>query len=106
VVPDKGLHILIEAFNGLVEELPHTELAILGPIPMIARASLAIHTSKEPPVTELAKFGGARFDGYLRSRLTPTAELTETQLALHYCLRSVPDARDKDCQGNKLEETL
>ena len=92
VVPDKGLHILIEAFNGLVEELPHAELAIVGPIPMIARASLAIHTSTEPMVRELAKFGGARFDRYLRSRLTPaaakrvtiTGEVPRRELLHHY----------------------
>ena len=92
VVPDKGLHILIEAFNGLVEELPHLELAIVGPIPMIARASLAIHTSTEPMVRELAKFGGARFDRYLRSRLTPaaakrvtiTGEVPRRELLHHY----------------------
>jgi glycosyltransferase involved in cell wall biosynthesis len=92
VVPDKGLHILIEAFNGLVEELPHAELAIVGPIPMIARASLAIHTSTEPMVRELAKFGGARFDRYLRSCLTPaaakrvtiTGEVSRKELLHHY----------------------
>ena len=92
VVPDKGLHILIEAFNDLVEELPHTELAIVGSTPMIARASLAIHTSKEPMVMELTKFGGARFDGYLRSRLTPaaatrvtiTGEISRKELLRYY----------------------
>ena len=92
VVPDKGLHILIEAFNGLVEELPHVELAIVGPIPTLARASLAIHTSKEAMVRELAKFGGARFDGYIRSRLTPaaakrvtiTGEVPRKELLRHY----------------------
>ena len=92
VVPDKGLHILIEAFNGLVEEFPDAELAIVGSIPMVARASLAIHTSKEPMVRELAKFGGARFDGYLRGRLTPaaakrvtiTGEVPRKELLRHY----------------------
>jgi glycosyltransferase involved in cell wall biosynthesis len=73
VVPDKGLHILIEAFNGLVEELPHAELLIVGPIPVVARASLAIHTSREAMVRDLARFGGASFEGYLRRRLTPAA---------------------------------
>ena len=73
MVPDKGLHILIEAFNGLVAEFPRAELFIVGPIPMIAKASLAIHTSKEAMVRELARFGGAPFEGYLRSRLTPAA---------------------------------
>jgi glycosyltransferase involved in cell wall biosynthesis len=92
MVPDKGLHILIEAFNGLVEELPHAELFIVGSIPMIARASLAVHTSKEAMVRELARFGGARFEGYLRSRLTPaatkrvtiTGEVPRNELIRHY----------------------
>ena len=59
---------------------------------MVARASLAIHTSKEPMVRELAKFGGARFDGYLRSGLTPaaakrvtiTGEVPRKELLRHY----------------------
>jgi glycosyltransferase involved in cell wall biosynthesis len=92
VVPDKGLHILIDAFNALVEDLPHAELAIVGSIPMVARASLAIHTSKEGMVRELAKFGGAPFDGYIRSRLTPaaaqrvtiTGEVPRKELLRHY----------------------
>ena len=73
VVPDKGLHILIDAFNGLIEELPRVELLIVGPIPVVARASLAIHTSREAMVRDLARFGGASFEGYLRSRLTSAA---------------------------------
>ena len=73
VVPDKGVHILIEAFNGLVEEFPHAELSIIGPLPIIGRASLANHTSKEAMVKELAKFQGAPFERYLRGRLTPAA---------------------------------
>jgi glycosyltransferase involved in cell wall biosynthesis len=92
MVPDKGLHILIEAFNDLVEELPHSELFIVGPIPMVSRASLATHTSKEAMVRELARFGGAPFDGYLRSRLTPaaakrvtiTGEIPREELLRHY----------------------
>jgi glycosyltransferase involved in cell wall biosynthesis len=74
VVPDKGVHILIEAFNDLTEEFPHAKLAIVGSINKILRASPAIHTSKEPMVRELsAKFGGMRYEEYLRSHLTPTA---------------------------------
>jgi glycosyltransferase involved in cell wall biosynthesis len=73
VIPDKGVHILIEAFNDLVEELPHVELTIMGPMPMLGRASLANHTSKEAMVRELAKFAGAPFEGYLRSHLSPAA---------------------------------
>jgi glycosyltransferase involved in cell wall biosynthesis len=92
MVPDKGLHILIEAFNGLVEELPNTELFIVGSIPMIARASLATHASKEAMVRELSRFGGAPLEGYLRSQLTPaaakrvtiTGEVPRKELLRHY----------------------
>jgi glycosyltransferase involved in cell wall biosynthesis len=92
VVPDKGLHILIDAFNGVIEELPHAELFIVGPTPVIARASLAIHTSKEAMVRELASFAGASFEGYLRRRLTPaaakrvtiTGEVSRKELLRHY----------------------
>jgi glycosyltransferase involved in cell wall biosynthesis len=74
VVPDKGVHILIEAFNGLVEEFPDAELTIVGWIPKIPRASSSIHGSKEPIVRELsAKFGGAPYEKYLRSHLSPAA---------------------------------
>jgi glycosyltransferase involved in cell wall biosynthesis len=92
VVPEKGVHVLIEAFNDLVEELPDTELAIVGPIPMVWKASFAFHTSKEAMVRELARFRGAPFAGYVRSRLTPaaakrvtiTGEVRRTELLRHY----------------------
>jgi glycosyltransferase involved in cell wall biosynthesis len=92
VVPEKGVHILIEAFNGLVEEFPDAELAIVGPIYKVRKASFAFHTSKEAMVKELAKFGGDSFDNYLRSRLTPaaaervtiTGEVPRTELLRHY----------------------
>jgi glycosyltransferase involved in cell wall biosynthesis len=75
VVPDKGVHILTEAFNGLAEEFPHAELAIVGPLwDVRRRSSPAIHASKEAMVKELeAKFWGASFEEYLRSHLTPIA---------------------------------
>jgi glycosyltransferase involved in cell wall biosynthesis len=93
VVPDKGVHVLIEAFNGLVEELPHTELVIVGPVSEIRRSSPAIHASKEAMVKELeATFGGASFENYLRGRLTPaaakrvtiTGEISRTELLARY----------------------
>jgi glycosyltransferase involved in cell wall biosynthesis len=92
VIPDKGVHILIEAFNRLIEELPHAELTIVGPVPLLQRASFAIHTSKEAMVRELAQFGGAPFEGYIRSRLTPaaaervtiTGEVPRTELLRRY----------------------
>ena len=75
VVPDKGVHILVEAFNGLVEELPRAQLTIVGPIRGVCqRTSPAIHTSKEALVKELeARFAVAPFEKYLRRQLTPTA---------------------------------
>jgi glycosyltransferase involved in cell wall biosynthesis len=73
VAPEKGLHILIDAFNGLVDEFPDAQLAIVGPIYKIPRAAFAFHTSNEAMVKELMKFGGASFDEYLRRRLTPAA---------------------------------
>lgn len=92
VVPEKGLHILIEAFNGLVDEYPDAELAIVGPIYRIPRASFAFHTSNEAMVKRLRKFGGASFDEYLRRCLTPaaaervifTGEIPRTELLRYY----------------------
>jgi glycosyltransferase involved in cell wall biosynthesis len=74
VVPDKGVHILIEAFNGLAEEFPHAELAIVGSISKYPRVSPSVHASKELMVRELsAKFGGMAYEKYLRNHLTPAA---------------------------------
>jgi glycosyltransferase involved in cell wall biosynthesis len=92
VAPEKGLHILIEAFNGLVDEFPEAELAIVGPIYKIPRASFAFHTSNEAMVKGLARFGGTSFDQYLRSLLAPaaservrlTGEISRTELLGHY----------------------
>ncbi len=71
VVPDKGLHILIDAFSSLLEEFQDIRLAIVGPFMKIRRASVAIHTSKEPMVRGLAKFAGAPFEEYLHSQSVP-----------------------------------
>lgn len=73
VAPEKGLHILIHAFNGLVDEFPDAELAIVGPIYKIPRAAFAFHTSNEAMVKELMKFAGTSFDEYLCRLLTPAA---------------------------------
>jgi glycosyltransferase involved in cell wall biosynthesis len=73
VVPEKGPHILIEAFNSLVEEFPDAELIIAGPIYPVSKAPFTIHTNKEAMVRELARFGGTSFENYLRDLLTPAA---------------------------------
>jgi glycosyltransferase involved in cell wall biosynthesis len=92
VVPEKGLHILIEAFNSLAEEFPDAELIIIGPTYKVRKASLAIHTNKEAIVRELAKFGGTSYEEYLRGLLTSTAarrvkilgEVPRPELLRHY----------------------
>ena len=82
VVPDKGLHILIDAFNGLIEELPHAELAIVGPLSDIPRSSPAIHASKEAMVKEIeAKFGDLKVKGEFRCCEALPVERDEPSLA-------------------------
>jgi glycosyltransferase involved in cell wall biosynthesis len=81
VVPGKGVHILIEAFNGLVEEFPDTELAIVGPSYKTPRAAFAIHTSKEAIVRALAKFGGTSFEQWRNNSVLGTSPVIVTRSA-------------------------
>jgi glycosyltransferase involved in cell wall biosynthesis len=73
ISPDKGVHILVDAFNRIVERHPTAELKIVGPFAMLPKA-YCIDLSDEPMVKELAQFyDGRDYVEHLRQRLSPAA---------------------------------
>ena len=92
VTPDKGLHVLVDAFNRIVEEIPDADLVLVGPWVRFRKGSLAVHTSKEPAVRDLARFAGSPYVDHLRARQSPNAaarttiagEVSREELLRHY----------------------
>ncbi len=60
VSPEKGIHVLIDAFNLVVEEYPNVELDIVGP-PASAPYEYIVMISDDPLVRDLSRF----YHGYL-----------------------------------------
>lgn len=70
ISPEKGLHVLLEAFREIAERCPEAQLDIVGP-----RAALPLafiyKLSDDPKVSGLAAFCGGDYLADLRKRLTP-----------------------------------
>jgi glycosyltransferase involved in cell wall biosynthesis len=56
VTPEKGLHVLIEAFKEVVEKIPCVHLEIVGPVNELWTLGNAIWLSDDKKVQELASF--------------------------------------------------
>lgn len=71
--PDKGVHILIDAFEKIIRIYPQAELKIIGPWAMIPR-SFCISHSTENSVRDLCAFYTREpYVEQLRDRITPGA---------------------------------
>ncbi len=82
VSPEKGLHVLIEAFKLLVKQNPNILLEIVGPTNSIVPKEFIVSLSNEPHVKELEKFysdpvPGKGYFEYLQS-LTKDVECSES----------------------------
>jgi glycosyltransferase involved in cell wall biosynthesis len=57
VSPEKGVHILLDAFGSIAEDHPHVQLDVIGPAKLLAY-SLNIALSKDVKVARLRRFYG------------------------------------------------
>ncbi len=77
IAPDKGVHVLLEAFERLLERHPTARLDIVGG-PAILPREMALEINDDPLVKSLRPFYAERdvagsYMAHLRSMLSPTA---------------------------------
>jgi glycosyltransferase involved in cell wall biosynthesis len=73
ISPDKGCHVLVEAFNRIVERYPSAELKLVGPDTVLP-TSFTIDISDDPMVRRLSRFyDGTPYQTQLRRLASPAA---------------------------------
>jgi len=68
ISPEKGLHVLLEAFERVAALRPHATLEIIGP-EAVAPAEYIVNLSDEPMVRKLRRFYGGSYLEYLRRQV-------------------------------------
>lgn len=68
VSPEKGVHVLLEAFRNVIERYPDTELEIVGPQGIPPFGSI-VGLSDERRIKELARFYSVSYRSYLQDSL-------------------------------------
>jgi glycosyltransferase involved in cell wall biosynthesis len=70
ISPDKGVHVLVDAFKHVAEKHPDAELKIVGPFATLPK-SFCLSMADEPMVRDLAKFYDRPYVDQLKDRITP-----------------------------------
>jgi glycosyltransferase involved in cell wall biosynthesis len=73
ISPEKGLHVLVDAFNDLAERHPHLRLTFVGeeaPIPV----QMAVDLFADPEVRALRRYYEGSYLAYLQGRLSDRAK--------------------------------
>ena len=91
ISPEKGLHVLVDALNEIVDEHPELRLVIVGEESEVP-AAMAIGISEDPVVRALARFYGGsyleelerRMSPQLASRVTLTGRIDHSETAAWY----------------------
>ncbi len=73
ISPDKGVHVLVDAFAQVLAKHPTAELKIVGPFATLPK-SFCLTMNQEPIVQDLVKFYGRPYVDQLRERMTPETE--------------------------------
>ena len=91
VSPEKGLHILLQAFTQVTEQIPQTHLTIIGPPGSLPKGYI-IDLSDDPLITSLAPLYDQDYWTYLQQqvpthlqeKVTFTGAMPQTHLLHHY----------------------
>jgi len=91
VSPEKGLHVLLDAFQKVIERYPRTRLEIVGPAALVS-IELLVTLSDDPKVADLASFYSGSYFSHLRDKLPSgvapqvcfTGSVPYSQLTNHY----------------------
>jgi len=70
ISPEKGVHVLLEAFKKVVERYPQVELRIIGP-EWIAPPEYIIRLTDDEKILDLARFFPGSYLAQLRQMVTP-----------------------------------
>jgi glycosyltransferase involved in cell wall biosynthesis len=73
VSPDKGVHVLVDAFNKIVQKYPNAELKIVGPWHMLPKSFCLDHSSEKIMQDLIVFYGSQPFNDQLRQRMSPQA---------------------------------
>jgi glycosyltransferase involved in cell wall biosynthesis len=92
VSPEKGVHVLLEAFRNVVERYPDTELVIVGPQGIPPLGSI-VGLSDERRIKDLARFYTISYHSYLKDSLCSglssqvffTGSVPHLELPEYYC---------------------
>jgi glycosyltransferase involved in cell wall biosynthesis len=68
VSPEKGLHVLIDAFEGVLNQLPETHLEIIGP-EWVVPLEFIVGISDDPMVRSLSRFYEGSYVDSLRDQV-------------------------------------
>ncbi len=71
VSPEKGVHVLIEAFRQVAERYPEAELDVVGP-EGVADRSFIVDISNDHRVRELSRYYGSSYLAALKKAVPPT----------------------------------
>jgi glycosyltransferase involved in cell wall biosynthesis len=91
ISPEKGLHLLLDAFREINRRYPNTELEIVGS-EVVAPRECVFGTSNEPEVLGLSQFYSGSYLEKLKRRLSPDIEtrvmfagyVSHEELPAHY----------------------
>jgi glycosyltransferase involved in cell wall biosynthesis len=71
VSPEKGVHILIDAFNKVAKHYPAIELNIVGPKGLLP-IEFNVALSEDPEILDFLQFYSGNYISYLKSKLSPS----------------------------------
>ena len=91
VCPDKGVHVLVEAFEKVLRRFPDAQLKIVGPVAPNQKA-VAVNLSREQSVRDLARWYRRPYIPQLKEKMSPlaaqrieiTGEVSREVLIEHY----------------------
>ncbi|BAU62692.1 glycosyl transferase group 1 [Stanieria sp. NIES-3757] len=91
ISPEKGIHLLIEAFERVVQRYPQAQLIIVGPEVIVAKEFLT-DLSDNPQITALAPLYASSYLQYLKNQISPhlvsqvtfTGSLRQEELVPYY----------------------
>jgi len=86
ISPEKGLHVLLDAFNNILKQHPEAKLKIIGP-KRLAPKEFIINLSNDPQVRDLSKFYSGDYLNYLQkisNQVSFTGSISHNELADHY----------------------
>lgn len=70
ISPEKGVHVLLDAFQEVVKHYPKAQLEIAGPESIVSKEFI-VGLSDERTVTELASFYNGSYLAQLKSKISP-----------------------------------